>query len=121
MSEAEPSKGVSVSFSGPQHQISMPSSSPSTSKKRKGGTTNHGGSNKKGTANKQRIKKIKLSEDDTIDIENSVSLAIGRMDHRLLTDYVAGQTKRFASNLSLVELEDEHIPGTCVNASRPKV
>jgi hypothetical protein len=33
------------------------------------------------------------------------------MDGRLLADYVAQRTKRFGGDLSLVELEDRHIPG----------
>ncbi|KAL8914163.1 MAG: hypothetical protein Q9171_001158 [Xanthocarpia ochracea] len=35
---------------------------------------------------------------------------IGMMDNRLLADYVAQRTKRFGEDLSLVELEDMHIP-----------
>ena len=60
----------------------------------------------------KRGKKAKTAEDADVDLENGINHALGRMDNRLLADYVAQKTKRFESNLSLVELEDKHIPGT---------
>lgn len=45
------------------------------------------------------------------DVNRSLNLAIAKLDKRLLTDYIAKQTKRFFPDLSLVELEDRYIPG----------
>ena len=52
------------------------------------------------------------AEDERLDLEHGLNLAIGKLDSRLQADYVAQRTKRFSSELSLVELEDRHIPGT---------
>lgn len=60
----------------------------------------------------KKPKKAKPADDADVDLENGVNNALGRMDNRLLADYVAQKTKRFESSLSLVELEDKHIPGT---------
>lgn len=60
----------------------------------------------------KKPKKAKRADDADVDLENGVNSALGRMDNRLLADYVAQKTKRFESSLSLVELEDKHIPGT---------
>ena len=60
----------------------------------------------------KRGKKAKTAEDADVDLENGINHALGRMDNRLLADYVVQKTKRFESSLSLVELEDKHIPGT---------
>ncbi|KAL8784564.1 MAG: hypothetical protein Q9213_003912 [Squamulea squamosa] len=43
-----------------------------------------------------------------------INPAICRMDNRLLADYVAQRTKRFGDHLSLVELEDMHIPESAI-------
>lgn len=47
----------------------------------------------------------------TRDTDSNINTAIGKMDNRLLADYVAQRTKRFGEDLSLVELEDMHVPG----------
>lgn len=60
----------------------------------------------------KKAKKAKPAQDADVDLENGVNNALGKMDNRLLADYVAQKTKRFESNLSLLELEDKHIPGT---------
>ncbi|KAL8972507.1 MAG: hypothetical protein Q9183_000518 [Haloplaca sp. 2 TL-2023] len=44
----------------------------------------------------------------------SIDDAIGKMDNRLLADYVAQRSKRFGQHLSLVELEDMHIPEAAI-------
>ncbi|KAL8733614.1 MAG: hypothetical protein Q9166_002023 [cf. Caloplaca sp. 2 TL-2023] len=52
------------------------------------------------------------SETEQLDIDSAkdINSAIGRMDSRLLADYVAQRTKRFGQDLSLVELEEMHVP-----------
>lgn len=47
----------------------------------------------------------------TRDTDTDINTAIGKMDNRLLADYVAQRSKRFGEDLSLVELEDIHVPG----------
>ncbi|KAG7007733.1 racA [Physcia stellaris] len=49
-------------------------------------------------------------DDETLDLERGINTAIGQMDSRLLTDWVAQQVKRFAPDLSMVELEDQYLP-----------
>jgi protein CMS1 len=60
---------------------------------------------------RRKVKKVKQDNDENLDLESGVNVAIGKLDNRLLADYVARRTKRFSPNLSLVELEDLHIPG----------
>ena len=62
---------------------------------------------------KRRSRKGKgLADDDEIlDLERGINTAIGQMDSRLLADWVAQQVKRFAPDLSMVELEDQYLPG----------
>lgn len=59
----------------------------------------------------KKPKKAKPVDDADVDLQDGINNALGRMDNRLLADYVAQKTKRLESNLSLVELEDKHIPG----------
>ena len=65
-------------------------------------------------AKRKKAKKAKPDEDENPDLKQGLNLAIGKLDSRLQADYVAQRTKRFSSDLSLVELEDRHIPGKCV-------
>ena len=60
---------------------------------------------------KKKVKKIKDSEDETMDQEQGINTSIGRYDNRLLADFVAQRTKRFDPGLTLIELEDRHISG----------
>ena len=60
---------------------------------------------------RKKAKKAKRVEDESLDLEHGLNLAIGKLDSRLQADYVARRTKRFSSELSLVELEDRHVPG----------
>lgn len=83
-----------------------PSPAPNASKKRKRDVDL---STKKSVKPKKK-KKPRAAEDDEWDLELGIHLAIGRMDSALVADYVAQQSKRFGSDLSLVELEDRHIP-----------
>ena len=62
-------------------------------------------------AKRKKVKKAKRVEDENLDLEHGLNLAIGKLDSRLQADYVAQRTKHFSSELSLVELEDRHIPG----------
>jgi hypothetical protein len=51
--------------------------------------------------------------DPDIDLEKGINLAIGRMDTNLLADHISQRTKRFAGDLTLLEMEEKRIPGTC--------
>ena len=53
-------------------------------------------------------------DDGTLDLGRGINTAIGQMDSRLLADWVAQQIRRFAPDLSMVELEDLYLPGTNV-------
>ena len=65
-----------------------------------------------GKLKRSRNSKVaKSNEDDKLDLDLGLNLAITKLDNRLLADYVAKQTKRFFPNLSLVELEDRYVPG----------
>ena len=68
-----------------------------------------------GSSNKSPIKRSKRVRQENkldFDLDRGVNIAIGRMDTRFLADYVAQHTTRFQAELSSVELEDLHIPGT---------
>jgi protein CMS1 len=84
--------------------------SPSDAKlgKRKRDDSSHGKKAKKRTAFKKQPKDI---NDDDLDEELGLNLAIGRMDGQLLVDHVAQRTKRFEPELSAVEIEDRYLPG----------
>lgn len=60
----------------------------------------------------KRSKRVRLEVQQNLDLDHCVNVAIGRMDTHFLADYVAQHTTRFQAELSSVELEDLHIPGT---------
>ena len=62
-------------------------------------------------AKRKKVKNAKRVEDENLDLEHGLNLAIGKLDSRLQADYVAQRTKHCSSELSLVELEDRHVPG----------
>jgi len=62
-------------------------------------------------AKSKKSKKAKKNDDENLDLKSGLNVAIGKLDSQLLADYIAQRTKRFSPNLSLVELEDFHIPG----------
>lgn len=95
--------GEEISFSH------SPTPSPATSNKRKRSVTSESTAVKKTKPIKKR--KNQVVEDGDLDVQLGLNSAIGRMDSQLLADYVAQRTKRFGGDLSLVELEDRHIPG----------
>ena len=73
-------------------------------------------------AKRRRIKKPKRVEDENLDLEHGLNHAIGKLDSRLQADYVAQRTKHCFSELSLVELEDRHVPGIdSINTSGRKI
>ncbi len=83
---------------------------PPDSKKRKRGGDEE---NAKRAAKKSKKKKKigKTDEYDELDIETGINKAFSHMDNLLLADYVAQRTRKYESDLSLVELEDKYIPG----------
>ena len=85
------------------------SSSPIT--KRKRSTDDYSETAPPKPAKRKKVKKAKRVEDENLDLEHGLNLAIGKLDSRLQADYVAQRTKHCSSELSLVELEDRHVPG----------
>ncbi|EOD44670.1 Replication regulator protein [Neofusicoccum parvum] len=61
-------------------------------------------------AKKLKTKKPKNVDNEDLSEELGLNLAIGRMDSKLLADYMAQRTKRFEPDLSMVELEDRYVP-----------
>ena len=60
----------------------------------------------------QKKKRTKARpEDEDVDEEKGVNLALGRMNPDLLADYVARKMKRFEKEATPVELEARRIPG----------
>ena len=86
-----------------------PDNSGKTSKKRKRGADLEQGAKK--APKKSKSKKGKADEDDEIDTASGTNKAFSHMDSQLLADYVAQRTRKYESDLSLVELEDKYIPG----------
>ena len=62
-------------------------------------------------AKRKKVKNSKRVEDENLDLDHGLNLALGKLDSRLQADYVAQRTKYYSSKLSLVELEDRHVPG----------
>ena len=62
---------------------------------------------------KQRSEKIDPSagEVEVLDLEQGINSAIGKMNSQLIADWVAQRIRRFASDLTMVELEDQYLPG----------
>ncbi|MCJ1367701.1 hypothetical protein MMC16_006835 [Acarospora aff. strigata] len=88
---------------------SSTSPAPGTVKKRKRDAESNTKAEK--TAKRKKKRKLGAVEDDDLDVDLGINKAVGRMDSSLVADYVAQRTKRFGGDLSLVELEDRHIPG----------
>lgn len=63
-------------------------------------------------AKRRKNKKPKNIDDEDLNEEFGLNLAVARMDSQLLADYMAQRTKRFEPDLSMVELEDRYVPGT---------
>lgn len=102
MSDSEDGAGVPLMEPGFSR-----SPSPETSGKRK----RENDSKQSKRAKKRKSKKPKNVDDEDLNQELGLNLAIGRMDNSLLADYMAQRTKRFEPDLSMVELEDRHVPG----------
>jgi len=68
----------------------------------------------KRAAKRKRTKKPKDIADDALDIEAGLNNAIAHMDSQLLADHVAQRTKRFQSDLSLMELEELQLPSSAI-------
>jgi protein CMS1 len=78
------------------------------SKKRKRGAVENG---PKKAAKQRKSKKSKIAEEDELDVESGVNNAFSHMDSQLLADYIAQRTRKYESDLSMIELEDKYIPG----------
>lgn len=80
--------------------------------------SNNNNSNPRKPKQKKR-RKAAAADDDAdadalLDLDRGVSLAVGRMDPQLLADHAAAQTRRFAPDLSPVELADLYVPAGAV-------
>lgn len=64
-------------------------------------------------AKTKKIPKVSAEEED-LDLENSLNLAISKMDPQLLSDYTASKTRKFESDLSSIELADKYIPASAI-------
>jgi protein CMS1 len=79
------------------------SSAKTPSKKRKRGSED--------APKKSKSKKSKAQDEDELDIEAGINRAFSHMDNQLLADYVAQRTRKYESDLSMIELEDKYLPG----------
>ncbi|KAL8794784.1 MAG: hypothetical protein Q9195_002738 [Heterodermia aff. obscurata] len=52
-----------------------------------------------------------VGEVGILDNERGINSAIGKMDRQLIADWVAQRIRRFAPDMSVVELEDQYLPG----------
>ena len=66
---------------------------------------------KQKSAKRKKPKKQNRGDDESLDLENGLNLAIGRMSSQLLADHVAQRMIRFEENLSALEVADRCIPG----------
>lgn len=62
------------------------------------------------SSKRRKLKKAKDVDDEALDA--GVNHAIAHMDSRLMADHIAQRTKRFRPELSLVEVEEVHVPGS---------
>ena len=84
------------------------SSPPPSSKKRKQDVQSR---EEKNSSKRRKLKKPKDVEDEALDVDLRVNHAMAHMDSRLMADHIAQRTKRFRPELSLVEVEEVHVPG----------
>lgn len=63
---------------------------------------------------KKRRKADAEDADSLLDLDRGLNLAVGRMDPQLLADHAAAQTRRFAPDLSPVELGDLYLPAGAI-------
>ena len=95
-------------------QISFLALGSDQSKKRRRDTVNDESCTQSKRAIKKRRSKVSKAhelEDESLDTEQGLNTALGKLDGRLLADYVAQRTKRFAPDLSMLEMEDQYLPG----------
>ena len=60
---------------------------------------------------RSKVSKANVLQDESLDTEQGLNTALGKLDGRLLADYVAQRTKRFAPDMSMLEMEDRYLPG----------
>ena len=83
-------------------------SPPPSSKKRKQDSTSK---EEKKSSKRRKLKKPKDLDEEALDVDLGINHAIAHMDSRLMADHIAQRTKRFRPDLSLVDLEELHVPG----------
>ena len=83
-------------------------SPPPSSKKRKQSTL---AKEEKKSSKRRKLKRPKDVDEEALDADLGVNHAIAHMDSRLMADHIAQRTKRFRPELSLVEMEELHVPG----------
>lgn len=82
-----------------------------TTEKRKRDNDDDAPVESKRAAKRKKAKKPKDVQDQALDEAQGVNHAIAHMDSSLMADHIAQRTKRFKPDLSLVEVEDMHVPG----------
>ncbi|KAL8387306.1 hypothetical protein RB595_010005 [Gaeumannomyces hyphopodioides] len=71
-----------------------------------------------GDKKKKRKKTRRAGEDeDNLDLDAGLNLALASMDGQLLSDHLAQQVSRFGTDLSSVELADLHVPAGAIQDS----
>ena len=65
---------------------------------------------KEEASKKKKKRKRSKATENGLDLENSLNPSIGAMDAQLAVDMLSRQTKRFATELSELELEDLQVP-----------
>jgi protein CMS1 len=88
--------------------FSDPASPPPSSKKRKQDAPTK---DEKKSSKRRKLKRPKDLDEEALDADLGVNHAIAHMDSRLMADHIAQRTKRFRPELSLVEMEELHVPG----------
>ena len=88
--------------------FSNSASPPPSSKKRKQSTPSK---KEKKSSKRRKLKKPKDLDEEALDVDLGVNHAIAHMDSRLMADHIAQRTKRFRPELSLVEMDELHVPG----------
>lgn len=79
----------------------------------------HGAEQANTPPKRRKTSKPSLEPHRDVDLEESIDLAIGRMNSPLLAKYIVRQTTLFGSDLSPLELHDLLIPGRRTDSSFP--
>jgi len=109
---------MSIEDAAQEQRLTLPpNASQAPSKKRKRSEKPPATANKTPMAKKAKTKKTpkaSADENEDLDLENNLNLAISKMDPQLLCDYTASKTRKFETDLSAIELADKYIPASAI-------